>query len=233
MSAYDPNNPFARDAIKHMADAGYSPQLCNWEGDDMMRYQNFRWGRRISDMTLVVGGKRQIVVRRPNFPDMTTDAPTHLFQLLKDDKPVSLKEYLGSLSNKSLWRERDTTVLASTQCCFLPVGTTFGLGVYTYGGRCLSIVSSNKGTHVIDGTKTPNLVHTGTEYTFTANVDDALTVYQVPIKYSRSDEVERDENLPILVTVQNYRVVDSQVDVKAARDAVQMLDRLKNKIWNY
>lgn len=130
---------------------GLNAHAVTWE--DTARTKNSCFGPNISDMSLIVkdGNKLMPVIRKPNFSDLTTDTPIDSFNLRvgnekdgAESKIISLKEYLSSLhsycpdqvDSTTLYNERDTVVLTSTQCCVLPVKkgekTEFAVQLFNY-----------------------------------------------------------------------------------------------------
>jgi len=119
-------------------------QILNLTWEDTGRYKDSAVGPNISDMTLQVQHKNQLmclpVLRFPNFEDKTADLAMDDFYLLvgnqnKGEKlhRVTLREYLGNFRSyltqpdswkgkgQSLLADRDSHVLVSAQACFLPI----------------------------------------------------------------------------------------------------------------
>lgn len=132
-----------------------------WE--DTSRTKNSCWGPNISDLTLVVNNTSMNMIRKPNFSDITCDLPCENFTVTINTngtlKRIPLKEYIqnlslyneitGSLQN-SLFIERDSNLLASAQCCMLPLGPEgeieFCPKMYNYQNAVLVITSTTQGT---------------------------------------------------------------------------------------
>lgn len=140
---------------------GLVAQHISWE--DTARSKNSCWGPNITDMTLRVEKENMPVIRRPNFSDMTRDVPIGNFKLNIDGKVLTLDEYLKNFgkysktSTDSLFCERDSVVLTSTQCCVLPVekgkNTDFCVRMFNYQSSkdqsaVLVITVSKNGTSV-------------------------------------------------------------------------------------
>ena len=73
-----------------------------WE--DTGRTKGSCWGPNISDMTLVVSGRNQPIIRKPNFADLTSDQDISSFSVNVGNengtelKSISLKEYLENIT---------------------------------------------------------------------------------------------------------------------------------------
>ena len=157
-----------------------------------MSYNSSIWGPCISDMTLQVDNERMPVIREPNYSDKTWDVKIEKIpivignQCLIDDdikndnnngnnlQTISLKEYLCKFDkymtkpmenidiNLLRKNNKDSHVIMSSQCCFLPIQkskeTKFNIALYNYQSRIkdpavLVIVSTSRGTsaQIIEG----------------------------------------------------------------------------------
>ncbi len=111
-----------------------------WE--DTGRSKNSSLGPNISDMTLVVRSDnkdvRMPMIRYPNYKDLTTDVPSHVFHVPVGNEKrheildkILLSDYLGDL-----FCSRDSNILTSVQCCVLPVRagkvTEFTVQLFNY-----------------------------------------------------------------------------------------------------
>ncbi|MBA2479288.1 MAG: hypothetical protein H0V44_01395 [Planctomycetes bacterium] len=147
-----------------------------WE--DTGRSKNSCWGPNISDLTIQVlggpdrgGGWCMPVVRYPNFSDKTCDVPIERFKVLVGNhagsalRAIDLGSYLRDFASYqtrptgrirgSLIAERDRSVLASAQACFLPIArggeATFAPVLFNYQSRpgspaVLAIMVTPEGT---------------------------------------------------------------------------------------
>jgi hypothetical protein len=152
---------------------GYNVQSVTWE--DTGRSKGSCWGPNITDQTLVVDGIPMSVIRKPNFTDETCDVPIEKFTLRVGNEtgsPLStmtLKDYLVS---KGWYRERDSQIMVSTQCCVLPIekgSCKFGVNLYNYQTQkddpsLAVIVSSPEGTST-----TPITIQSGQTLFFNKN----------------------------------------------------------------
>ena len=141
---------------------GYSVCSVTWE--DTGRSKESCWGPNITDQTLRVDGRPMSVIRKPNFTDETCDVPIDQFTLRVGNETnsplmtMSLKDYLVS---KGWYRDRDSQIMVSTQCCILPIkdgSCKFGIDLYNYQTReddpsLAVIVSSSEGTSTAPITK--------------------------------------------------------------------------------
>jgi len=140
---------------------GLVAQHISWE--DTARSKNSCWGPNITDMTLRAENENMPVIRKPNFSDITRDVPIGEFKLNIDGTVLTLDEYLKNFgkysktSTDSLFCERDSVVLTSTQCCVLPVekgkNTDFCVRMFNYQSSkdesaVLVITVSKNGTSV-------------------------------------------------------------------------------------
>lgn len=114
--------------------------------EDVARWLESIFGANISDLTLLLknGLKLMPIIRKPNYSDLTHDVPIESFKMRVGDKIVSLKEYISNLQlycptvsePTDLYRERDSVILTSTQCCVLPVQkgekTEFAVQLFNY-----------------------------------------------------------------------------------------------------
>ncbi len=124
-----------------------------WE--DTARTKGSCWGPNISDLTLMVGNTSMNMIRKPNFADITCDLSADTFKVTignedgSELKRIPLREYVEKISG-DLWKERDSTILASAQCCVLPCDETgkteFCPQLYNYQSAVLVITSSSQGT---------------------------------------------------------------------------------------
>lgn len=124
-----------------------------WE--DAARTKGSCWGPNISDLTLMVGDTPMNMIRKPNFADVTCDLPADTFKVTVGNEDgselrrIPLREYVENIS-KDLWLQRDSTILASAQCCVLPCDETgeteFCPQLYNYQSAVLVITSSSQGT---------------------------------------------------------------------------------------
>lgn len=149
-------------------------ELCasfvKWE--DTARHKGSCWGPNISDMTLCVDdgdscGIDMPIIGNNNFTDKTFDIPIENITLKVGNESgtpletVTLRHYLENLhlytdqGKCDLYDERDTVVLASSQCCMLPCEkggkTEFAVKLYNYqttfdNPAVLVIVSTSSGT---------------------------------------------------------------------------------------
>lgn len=179
-----------QDAQRLVQKHGLSLINVTWE--DTGRYKGSSVGPNISDMTIQVahgqGREQQVaampVIRHPNFSDITGDMdPSQLTLLVGNEKGrqlqrISLRDFLQNpsrfLSNpeswkapvKSLWSERDDSVLVSAQACFLPIPkegkANFNPVLFNYQSvpgdpAVLTIVATRQGTSVtvIDNKRDP------------------------------------------------------------------------------
>lgn len=147
------------------ASYGLAIQRVSWE--DTARFKGSCWGPNISDMTLCCGGDKMPVIRRPNLADLTCDVPASHFSVLVGNEAgapltkVTLEQYVrniqryaGNSAIRDLWRERDATLLLSSQACVLPVGTgkvNFNVKLYNYQSSArapavLVVMASHQGT---------------------------------------------------------------------------------------
>src|SRR5277367_1387135 len=169
-----------RDAVaqKHLDMVGLHAYAITWE--DTARNKNSAIGPNISDMTLTTNGMDLPIIRRPNYSDLTWDAPHERILLTvgnecgEKTRQVSLETYLQDIGNhlheplkyegKSLFdKVRDVNVLMSAQACLLPVlegvgrKSKFLVTLRNYQSSkdnpaVLTLVSTNDGTsaHVIN-----------------------------------------------------------------------------------
>jgi hypothetical protein len=147
------------------ASYGLDIQRVSWE--DTARFKGSSWGPNISDMTLCCGGRNMPVIRRPNLADLTCDVAASHFSVLVGNEAgapltkVSLEEYVrniqrytGNSAIRNLWRERDATLLLSSQACVLPARTgkvNFNVKLYNYQSSTrqpavLVVMASHQGT---------------------------------------------------------------------------------------
>lgn len=132
------------------ANYGLSINRVSW--DDTGRDKNSSNGKNISDSTLNVSGVNMPIIRKSNYLDMTADLPNELFTVTVGNEGVdapltriSLKDFIG----EGLFKPRDSHLLASAQCCVLPLTygeVEFCPKMYNYQGSVLTIVSTNEGT---------------------------------------------------------------------------------------
>lgn len=139
---------------RQLSEYGLTIGNVTWE--DTARNKNSCWGPNISDMTLVLkDGTKMPVIRAPNFEDPTEDLNLSSFSVPVGNEKgvasrmVSLDNYLRNLDTYlpehtsvesiNLLKDDETTLLASSQCCVLPVDkkgeVEFAVQLFNYQSR--------------------------------------------------------------------------------------------------
>jgi hypothetical protein len=144
----------------------YGMDIMNVAWEDTGRTKGSCFGPNISDMTLNVNGSNMPIIRKQNFSDITSDQDIMDFNLIvgnesnSEKKMVSLKEYLENIhiytkndQLKSMYLERDSKILTSSQACILPLENNeveFNIKLFNYQSlnepAVLVIVASSEGT---------------------------------------------------------------------------------------
>lgn len=160
------NIPTNQSIISLTNSYGLAVNNVSWE--DTGRSKGSCWGKNITDMTLCCNFKNMPVFRKPNFADVTADRPLSDFTVMVGNesgsplKQITLKEYLLNIqlytkntNIKSLFLERDNTILTSAQACILPLtdgSVEFCVKMYNYQSNTsadpaiLVIMSGAQGT---------------------------------------------------------------------------------------
>eukprot|EP01084_Bolivina_argentea_P024592 45815_1 len=165
------NSNAKKHASKHNLD------IVNISWEDNARFKNSIYGPCISDITLQVNNTNMPIIRESNYSDKTWDVsinkiPIVIGNQLHDEKQnelqtITLKQYLSHFDeyitkpientkiNLLRNNNKDTHILMSSQCCFLPIEsskqTPFNISIFNYQSipkhpAVLLIISTSKGT---------------------------------------------------------------------------------------